>query len=153
MAVCKTVVVNICGGSTIGSNPLSQTMLNPNLNSDVSTIQGNAGVGLAIAYFTGLGHTVSVPLTDTQCYDLVFDNGQLNRVQIKTTRHKKKNKPSYVCGLTTNKRTKHTKFDNTKVDYLFIATPDAMYLIPSLFVQAKTGMHLGKKFESFKVKI
>jgi hypothetical protein len=135
----------------MGSTPLLPTMLNPNLTSDVSTIQGNAGVGLAIAYFTGIGHTVSVPLTDTQCYDLVFDNGQLNRVQVKTTRHVKNN--NYVCGLSTAGRSRRVNFDNTKVDYIFIATPDAMYLIPSLFVQAKTGIRLGKKFESFKVKL
>lgn len=27
MALCKRVVVNLCGGSTIGSNPLSQTIV------------------------------------------------------------------------------------------------------------------------------
>ena len=43
--------------------------------------QRDAGLGLAIAWFTAAGWTVSVPLTDSQPYDLVVDdNGVLQRV-------------------------------------------------------------------------
>ena len=36
---------------------------------------GNAGLAMAIAYFGSNGYTVSVPLNDTQDYDLVVDMG------------------------------------------------------------------------------
>lgn len=35
--------------------------------------QGDAGLGEAIAYFTRLGYTVQLPLTDSQDYALVVD--------------------------------------------------------------------------------
>lgn len=40
----------------------------------------------AIAYYSELGYTVSIPLTDTQDYDLIADTGNtLLKVQVKTT--------------------------------------------------------------------
>ena len=33
--------------------------------------QGNIGIGAAIAWFTVHGYTVSIPLTDSQDYDLI----------------------------------------------------------------------------------
>lgn len=60
--------------------------------------QGNAGVGQAIAYYTSQGYTVSIPLNDTQKYDLIVDDGEsLRRVQVKTTTHVK---PSGFYGVT-----------------------------------------------------
>ena len=48
--------------------------------------KGNSGLGLAIAYFTTKGYTVSIPLNDTQDYDLIIDkNNELKRVQVKST--------------------------------------------------------------------
>lgn len=35
--------------------------------------KGNSGLGIAIAYFTTHGYTVSIPLNDTQDYDLVVE--------------------------------------------------------------------------------
>ena len=41
---------------------------------------GNAALGTAIGYFTNAGYTVSIPLTDTQDYDLIVDmNGVLKK--------------------------------------------------------------------------
>jgi hypothetical protein len=37
---------------------------------------GNIGLGEAIAYFTGAMMTVSVPLNDSQPYDLIVDDGK-----------------------------------------------------------------------------
>ena len=34
--------------------------------------KGNSGLGMAIAYFTTSGYIVSIPLNDTQDYDLFF---------------------------------------------------------------------------------
>lgn len=40
-----------------------------------------------MAYYAKLGWTVSVPVTDSQDYDLVVDNGtRLFKVQVKTTK-------------------------------------------------------------------
>lgn len=51
--------------------------------------QGDVGLGLAIGWFTSQGHTVCVPLTDSQDYDLVVDiDGKLQKVQVKTTTYK-----------------------------------------------------------------
>lgn len=64
-------------------------------------LQGNIGIGQAIAYFTSLGYIVSLPLNDSQKYDLIIDNGKLLRVQVKTTRTKSKY-GVYEVSLTTN---------------------------------------------------
>jgi len=53
-----------------------------------SQSQGNVGMGQAIAHYTQLGYTVSLPLNDCQEYDLVVEYPDgLKRVQVKTTRH------------------------------------------------------------------
>lgn len=38
--------------------------------------KGRAGLSLAIAYFGCNGYTVSLPLNDTQDYDLIVDDGE-----------------------------------------------------------------------------
>ena len=50
--------------------------------------QGDIGMCYAIAYFSKMGYTVSIPITDSQDYDLIIDNGTLLKVQVKTTRCK-----------------------------------------------------------------
>lgn len=35
--------------------------------------KGNTGLGIAIAYYDSNGYTVSIPLNDTQDYDLIVD--------------------------------------------------------------------------------
>lgn len=35
--------------------------------------KGNSGLGVAIAYFSTNGYTVSIPLNDTQDYDLIVE--------------------------------------------------------------------------------
>jgi HJR/Mrr/RecB family endonuclease len=51
--------------------------------------QGDVGLGQAIAWFTRNSYTVSLPLTDSQDYDLIVDKDNvLYRVQVKTTSNK-----------------------------------------------------------------
>jgi hypothetical protein len=38
--------------------------------------QGYLGLGVAIGWFCQNGYVVNIPLTDSQEYDLVVDNGQ-----------------------------------------------------------------------------
>lgn len=47
---------------------------------------GRAGMALAIAYFGANGYTVSIPLNDTQWYDLIVEKeGKIQTVQCKAT--------------------------------------------------------------------
>ena len=45
--------------------------------------QGNVGLGVAIGHFTLNGYIVSVPLNDSQDYDLIVDCRTLYKVQVK----------------------------------------------------------------------
>ena len=45
-----------------------------------SKAQGDIGLSQAIAYFAKEGYTVCIPLTDSQDYDLIVENGKLWRV-------------------------------------------------------------------------
>ena len=48
--------------------------------------KGNFGLGIAIAYFSTNRYTVSIPLNDTQDYDLVIEKDNIfQTVQVKTT--------------------------------------------------------------------
>lgn len=49
--------------------------------------QGDIGMCYAIAYFSKMGYTVNIPITDSQDYDLIIDReGKLLKVQVKTTK-------------------------------------------------------------------
>ena len=37
--------------------------------------QGNVGLGKCISYLTSKAYTVSLPLNDSQSYDLIYDDG------------------------------------------------------------------------------
>lgn len=39
--------------------------------------KGNSGLGMAIAYFSTNNYTVSIPLNDTQDYDLVIEKNNI----------------------------------------------------------------------------
>ena len=48
--------------------------------------KGNSGLGMAIAYFSTNGYVVSIPLNDTQDYDLIIEkNNVIKTVQVKST--------------------------------------------------------------------
>ena len=85
--------------------------------------KGNSGLGIAIAYFSLNGYTVSIPLNDTQDYDIIIEkNNIIKTVQVKFTSCKTKNNTFQValqsCGGTKGKRYK--TFIETNVDCLFI---------------------------------
>lgn len=98
--------------------------------------QGDAGLGVAIAYFCGLGYPVSVPLTDSQDYDLVVEiEGDLKKIQVRTTKYKTKS-GSYCVGLrvlggNAKKNFVHKKCSEMTYDFLFVVTGDGTrYLVP-----------------------
>ena len=96
--------------------------------------KGNCGLGMAIAYFSTKGYTVSIPLNDTQDYDLIVEkNGILQRVQVKATGCIGKGGNYQValksCGGTKGKTYKTVI--ETGVELIFILTEiREMYLIP-----------------------
>lgn len=118
--------------------------------------RGNCGLGIAIAYFTTNGYIVSVPLNDTQDYDLIVDkNNKIKSVQVKYTTCKTKYGKYQValksCGGTRGKTYKTVI--ETNVDYLFIVTDNLdMYFIPVNEVKNKSTLNLCDKYNRFKVR-
>ena len=117
--------------------------------------RGNCGLGIAIGYFSTNGYTVSIPLNDTQDYDLLIDkDNKIKSVQVKYTTCKTKYGNYQValksCGGT-NGKTYKTVID-TNVDYLFIATDQLdMYLIPIEEVTNKSTLNLCDKYEKYRL--
>ena len=120
--------------------------------------QGDVGVGRAIAYFTGLGYSVSVPLTESQRYDLVVDDeSRLYRVEVKTTRHRRNEKSSYIVLLSTQggNRTwsgKKRAFSMDDADLVFVSTDGGNnYLFPSDLLDGKSNLSLTSKLDRYIV--
>lgn len=83
---------------------------------------------------------MSIPLNDTQGYDLVVEkDGVLQRVQVKTSRGLTQ-AGSYSVQLRNTggeNKSRKSPFDNTRQDLLFVYTVDeSMYLIPSKEITA-----------------
>lgn len=117
--------------------------------------QGDVGVGQAIAWFTCHSYTVSIPLTDSQDYDLIVDKeDKLYRVQVKTASYKNEY-GIYEVSLTVKGGNRSgsgriKSFDKSKVDLLFILTSDKeVYVIPSDIV-GENSINLGKKVQEYK---
>jgi hypothetical protein len=119
--------------------------------------QGDVGLGSAIAYFTTNGYTVCIPLTDSQDYDLVVEKDDgLKKVQVKTTSQLK---PSggYEVGLRVLGGNQSwngvaKKFDNSKVDLVFVLTnKNERYLIPAKDIEAQNSIVLGDKWSAYRV--
>ena len=95
---------------------------------------GNAGLSMAIAYFGTNGYTVSVPLNDTQDYDLIVDmDGSLKKVQVKASNCKETSN-SYTVQLRTISGTTRKAYKtvaDTDIDFLFCLCGDGtIFLIP-----------------------
>lgn len=119
--------------------------------------KGNSGLGMAIAYFSTNGYTVSIPLNDTQDYDLVIEkNSKLETVQVKATGCKRKSGIYQValksCGGTKG-NTYKTVID-TNLDHIFILTQEKeIYLIPKSEIRNRTSINLCEKYKKYKISI
>ena len=126
------------------------------MNFKTNKEKGNSGLGMAIAYFTTNGYTVSIPLNDTQDYDLIVEKeNSLQRVQVKATGCIGKGKNYQValksCGGTKGRTYK--TIVNTNIELIFILTEDKdMYLIPKEDIDNKSTLSLCNKYEKYKVK-
>jgi len=117
--------------------------------------QGNAGLGIAIAYLSRIGVEVAIPLTDTQPYDLIIAHDQgMERVQVKTTTQRDARyghyRVSVQCIGRNNTRTVRRKFDQTDYEWLFVVCGDACcYMIPSSAITAKTIFYLTSRYDPY----
>ncbi len=122
-----------------------------------SKIQGNVGVGIAIAWFMNAGYDVSIPVTDSQDYDLVIGVGNdLKSVQVKTTYYQTPT-GNYqatlrVVGGNRSGTGKVKHFDPQAVDYVFIVTDaNEKYFIPSHEIETRRSITLCGKYDKYLV--
>lgn len=118
---------------------------------------GNAALSMAIAYFGSNGYVVSVPLNDTQDYDLVVDkDGKLQKVQVKGT-NRRGTGNAYTIGLRTISGTTRQAYKtviDTDVDLLFCLCGDGtMYLIPKEDVANRCEINLSKEKRKYSKKL
>ncbi len=117
--------------------------------------KGNTGLGIAIAYYTSNGYIVSIPLNDTQDYDLIVDkDNKIRRVQVKATSCKTKYGNYQValksCGGTNGKTYK--TIINTNIDEVFILTDNIdIYIIPIEKINNYSTLNLCEKYRNYKV--
>ena len=120
-------------------------------------IQGSIGLGQAIAYFTKMGYIVSLPLNDSQDYDLIIDiQDILYKVQVKTTTIKSKSGyyQPYIRQTCKNTKRNYTKpGTELKYDFLFVTTDSfENWFIPKNIIEnIKTGFVLNRNFDKYKV--
>lgn len=118
--------------------------------------KGNSSLGIAIAYYSSNGYTVSIPLKDTQDYDLIIDRENiLRKVQVKSSSCKTKYGNYQValksCGGTKGKTYKTVI--ETNVDEVFILLENLeMYIIPIKEIKNKSTLNICKKYDKYKVK-
>lgn len=117
--------------------------------------QGLIGFTDAIHYFGGLGWAVSVPLIDSQPYDLVVDDGQrLQRVQVKTTTRRARS-GAFVVQLCTrggNQSFHTTKyFDPASCDLLYVLTDEpARFVVPTSTITVRASLTLSGRWLAYR---
>jgi hypothetical protein len=119
--------------------------------------QGDVGLAEACAWFTRNDFHVSIPLTDSNDYDLIVDDDdKLYRVQVRTTYHKTDHDiykvNLAVSGGNRSGTGKMKYFNPKKIDLLFVLTENRdMYVIPSREIANTRTLNLGEKYKHFKV--
>lgn len=121
--------------------------------------QGDVGMCYAIAYYSRLGWTVSIPITDSQDYDLLVENTDNNilKVQVKTSRYLTEGGTYQVslktCGGNKSGQT-IKKMDKNYIDLVFVLVDDrSCYSIPTEKIESSGSMNLGDKYSEFKVSL
>jgi uncharacterized protein YjaG (DUF416 family) len=125
------------------------------MNFTTNKEKGNTGLGIAIAYYTSNGYIVSIPLNDTQDYDLIVErDNRLKRVQVKATSCKTKSGNYQValksCGGT--KGTTYKRVIETFIEELFIVTEKLdIYIIPIDKLMNRSTISICDKYNMYKV--
>lgn len=116
--------------------------------------KGRAGLCFAIAYFGSNGWNVSLPLNDTQDYDLIIEkNNIFQKVQCKATRCKNKNNTFYIVQLrSTGSHKIYGTVKDSSADLLFVLTKEKqMYLIPINEITQSTSLTLNPDYDQYKI--
>ena len=126
------------------------------MNFTTNKEKGNSGLGIAIAYYATNGYTVSIPLNDTQDYDLIVEkNNQLKRVQVKATSCMRNGNYQVAlksCGGTKGKAYKTVK--DTNIEEMFVLTADkSIYIIPIEKIKNNSTLSICSKYKEYKRKI
>lgn len=116
---------------------------------------------MAINYFTLQGYTISIPMNDTQWYDLIIEkNGKFETVQCKATQTENNQIDFRSTG-----GTKGTVYDNllnhSELDWLFCVNKDLeMWLIPVKEITTSRSIVLRKEpnknnqgFQTYKYRV
>ena len=117
--------------------------------------KGNSGLVTAIAYYGLKGYTVSIPLNDTQDYDIIVDNGQkLLKIQVKAT--SQRTPQGYttfnVASTGGTKGEVYKTIKDTDIDYVFVVTElQELYEIPISEIQTTKSFNLGPDRQIFRV--
>ena len=127
---------------------------------DTNRERGNAGLAMAIAYYGANGFTVSLPLNDTQDYDLIVDDGtDIFRVQAKfsSVRVPSGKFQFSLRSVGGQSGEVYKTVVHTKADILFATTADMQsYQIPIGYLDQEDTINLGgndDEYAEFKVQI
>ena len=118
--------------------------------------KGRAGLSAAIAYFGMNGYTVSLPLNDTQDYDIVIEKNDIfSKVQCKSTGKRAPN-GNYLVKLETwggsNGGTRYSRVKESSVDLLFVLTENKdMYVIPKSNIVVNSQLTLNDEYKQYQV--
>lgn len=98
---------------------------------------------MAINYFTCQGYTVSIPMNDTQWYDLIIEkDGKFETVQCKATQTEN-DLISFRSTGGTNGSVYDNLLNHSELDYLFCVNKDFnMWLIPVKDIATKNSIRL-----------
>lgn len=117
--------------------------------------QGNIGIAHAMLYFSKQGYVVSVPMNDSQDYDLVVDiENTLHKVQVKTTSQVS----SYgipIVSVKSSGGTSGSIYGNvatSSATYLYVLHSNGdSWFIPVSNDLPKSTINLGDKYNSYKI--
>lgn len=118
--------------------------------------RGDIGLGMAIGVLTAKGATVSLPLTDSQDYDLIVDlDGALQRVQVKTVSYHRHGyfQVNLACrGGNRSKNAATKKNSGMAYDLFFVVTENGdCYLIPKSQLTAEYSFALTEEWDTYRV--
>lgn len=121
---------------------------------------GRIGLSQAINYFTIQGYTISLPINDTQWYDLIVEkDGIFETVQCKATMTEDSAIDFRSTGGTNGKTYDHLQ--NHPVDWLFCVNKDFnMWLIPLKDLSHRSHIYLrtepnknNQGFQTYKYRV
>lgn len=117
--------------------------------------RGNAGLSFAVAYYGCNGYTVSLPLNDTQDYDLIIDDGnKLYKVQAKFSKQRSEYGVQRVSlrSLGGTKGSVYKRLVETDVDLVFCVNPEMeMWSIPKSAINQTNSISLGTAYDQYRV--